>query len=48
MTGHAEPDATLHENMPPESECLQKPFHRDALIRKVRQTLDLAELQIRE
>jgi len=47
MTGHAEPDATLHENMPPESECLQKPFHRDALIRKVRQTLDLAELQIR-
>jgi len=47
MTGHAEPDATLHENMPPESECLQKPFHRDALIRKVRQTLDLAEVQIR-
>jgi PAS domain S-box-containing protein len=47
MTGHAEPDATLHENVPPDSECLQKPFHRDALIRKVRQTLDLAELQIR-
>ena len=48
MTGHAEPDATLRENIPPDSECLQKPFHRDVLIRKVRQTLDLAELQARE
>jgi DNA-binding NtrC family response regulator len=47
MTGHADPDATLHENVPPDGECLQKPFHRDALIRKVRQTLGLAELQIR-
>jgi two-component system cell cycle sensor histidine kinase/response regulator CckA len=47
MSGHAEPDALLHENIPPNSECLQKPFHRDALIRKVRQTLDLAELQVR-
>jgi CheY-like chemotaxis protein len=47
MSGHAEPEAMLHENIPPNSECLQKPFHRDALIRKVRQTLDLAELQVR-
>ncbi len=47
MTGHAQPGATLHENIPPDSECLQKPFHRDVLIRKVRQTLDLAELQVR-
>ena len=47
MTGHADPDATLDENIPPESECLQKPFHRDVLIRKVRQTLDLTELQVR-
>jgi two-component system cell cycle sensor histidine kinase/response regulator CckA len=47
MTGHAEPDALLHENIPSNNECLQKPFHRDALIRKVRQTLDLAELQVR-
>jgi two-component system cell cycle sensor histidine kinase/response regulator CckA len=42
MTGHAEPDATLRGNIPPGSECLQKPFHRDALLQKVRHTLDLA------
>jgi two-component system cell cycle sensor histidine kinase/response regulator CckA len=47
MSGHSDPDATLPENVPPDSECLQKPFHRDVLIRKVRQTLDLAELQVR-
>jgi two-component system cell cycle sensor histidine kinase/response regulator CckA len=47
MTGHAEPDATLHGNIPPDSEWLQKPFHRDILLRKVRQTLGLAELQVR-
>ena len=44
MSGHSDPDVTLGENVPPDSECLQKPFQRDALIRKVRQTLDLAEV----
>ena len=47
MTGHSEPDETLPENIPPDSEFLQKPFPRDVLIRKVRQTLDLAELHVR-
>ncbi len=47
MTGHLQPDATLPDNIPPDSEFLQKPFQRDALIRKVRQTLDLAELHVR-
>jgi two-component system cell cycle sensor histidine kinase/response regulator CckA len=47
MTGHSEPAETLHENVPPDSEFLQKPFQRDVLIRKVRQTLDLAELHVR-
>jgi DNA-binding NtrC family response regulator len=47
MTGHAEPYTTPHGNTLPEIECLQKPFHRDILIRKVRQTLDLADLQVR-
>jgi len=47
MTGHSEPDETLHESIPPDSEFLQKPFPRDVLIRKVRQTLDLAELHVR-
>jgi len=42
MTGHAESDGAIHGSLPPDSEFLQKPFHRDALIRKVRQTLDLA------
>jgi len=47
MTGHSEPDETQHENLPPDCEFLQKPFPRDVLIRKVRQTLDLAELHVR-
>jgi two-component system cell cycle sensor histidine kinase/response regulator CckA len=47
MTGHLQPDATLPENIPPDSEFLQKPFPRGVLIRKVRQTLDLAELHVR-
>jgi DNA-binding NtrC family response regulator len=47
MTGHSESDEALHENIPPDSEFLQKPFQRDVLIRKVRQTLDLAELHVR-
>jgi PAS domain S-box-containing protein len=46
MTGHAETDGTIHSSIPPGSEVLQKPFHRDTLIRKVRQTLDLAGQQI--
>jgi PAS domain S-box-containing protein len=45
MTGHSEVDEMPLEAVPPESECLKKPFHRDALIRKVRQALDLAEMQ---
>ncbi len=47
MTGHSELDETQHENLPPDCEFLQKPFPRDVLIRKVRQTLDLAELHVR-
>jgi two-component system cell cycle sensor histidine kinase/response regulator CckA len=46
MTGHAESDATLRGNIPPDSEFLQKPFHRNILLRKVRQTMDLAGLQV--
>jgi DNA-binding NtrC family response regulator len=47
MTGHSESVEALHENIPPDSEFLQKPFPRDVLIRKVRQTLGLAELHVR-
>jgi CheY-like chemotaxis protein len=47
MTGYSDPEETKHENIPPDSEFLQKPFPRDVLIRKVRQTLDLAELHVR-
>jgi two-component system cell cycle sensor histidine kinase/response regulator CckA len=47
MTGHTDPDGTHLEDIPPDNECLQKPFHRENLIRKVRQTLDFAELQVR-
>jgi len=46
MTGHADPDASLPGSDIPDTECLQKPFNRDGLIRKVRQMLDLAELQV--
>ncbi len=46
MTGHADPDASLPGSDIPEAECLQKPFNREVLIRKVRQALDLAELQV--
>ena len=45
MTGHSDLEKMPNETPPSDSECLQKPFHRDALIRKVRQTLDLAEMQ---
>ncbi len=47
MTGQADIEATPRGNTLRESEYLQKPFHRDALIHKVRETLDLAELQVR-
>ena len=47
MTGHSEVDEKPLEAVPSDSECLQKPFHRDTLIRKVRQALDLAEMQVR-
>jgi two-component system cell cycle sensor histidine kinase/response regulator CckA len=46
MTGHTEPDGSLHGSVPKDSEFLQKPFHRDTLIRKVRHTLDLAGQQV--
>ena len=46
MTGHTESDGSLHGSVPKDSEFLQKPFHRDALIRKVRHTLDLAGQQV--
>jgi DNA-binding NtrC family response regulator len=45
MTGHADLDETRHETLPSSYECLQKPFHRDTLIRRVRQTLDVVEMQ---
>jgi two-component system cell cycle sensor histidine kinase/response regulator CckA len=45
MTGHSHVDGTPHGAAPSDNECLRKPFHRDALINKVRQTLDLAEMQ---
>ena len=47
MTGHSDVDETPQEAVPSDDECLQKPFHRDTLIRKVRQTLDLAEMPVR-
>jgi PAS domain S-box-containing protein len=47
MTGQEELNATPRENTPRDGEYLQKPFHRDILIRKIRETLDLAELQAR-
>jgi two-component system cell cycle sensor histidine kinase/response regulator CckA len=47
MTGQADLEATPRGNALRETEYLQKPFHRDALIHKVRETLDLAELQVR-
>jgi two-component system cell cycle sensor histidine kinase/response regulator CckA len=47
MTGHADLEETPLEAIPSDSECLQKPFPRDVLIRKVRQTLDVAEMQVR-
>ena len=46
MTGHSDINETPQEAAPADSECLQKPFHRDTLIRKVRQALDLAEMQV--
>jgi PAS domain S-box-containing protein len=46
MTGHIESDGSLHGSVPKDSEFLQKPFHRDTLIRKVRHTLDLAGQQV--
>jgi PAS domain S-box-containing protein len=48
MTGHSAIAETPNEAIPSDSECLQKPFHRDALIRKVRQTLDVAEMQVQQ
>jgi len=45
MTGHSDLEKMPNETPPSDNECLQKPFHRDTLIRKVRQTLDLAEMQ---
>jgi PAS domain S-box-containing protein len=47
MTGQAELGASPREKTPSDSECLRKPFHRDILVRKIRETLDLAELQAR-
>src|ERR1700730_7251680 len=47
MTGHSDVDETPLEAVPSDSECLQKPFHRDTLIRKVRQALDLVEMPVR-
>jgi len=47
MTGHCDVDETPQDAVPSENECLRKPFHRDTLIRKVRQALDLAEMQVR-
>jgi two-component system cell cycle sensor histidine kinase/response regulator CckA len=45
MTGHSDLDETPHETLPSSYECLQKPFHRNTLIRRVRQTLDVVEMQ---
>jgi two-component system, cell cycle sensor histidine kinase and response regulator CckA len=47
MTGHSDVDETPQDAVPSENECLRKPFHRDTLIRKVRQALDLVEMQVR-
>jgi len=47
MTGHCDVDETPQDAVPSENECLRKPFHRDTLIRKVRQALNLAEMQVR-
>ena len=46
MTGHSDLDEMPREVLSSDSECLQKPFHRDTLIRKVRQTLDPSEIQV--
>ena len=45
MSGHSDPDAAPPDNIPPDCDFLQKPFHRAALIRKVRQVLDLVEVR---
>jgi len=47
MTGHSDVDEMQQDVVPSENECLRKPFHRDTLIRKVRQALDLVEVQMR-
>jgi two-component system, cell cycle sensor histidine kinase and response regulator CckA len=44
MTSQGDTNSPMIENIPPECEYLQKPLQRDALIRKVRQMLDLTEL----
>ena len=45
MTGHAERGLVPERALPPGTDSLQKPFRRDALLQKVREMLEPAELQ---
>lgn len=46
MTGHAELDAGVHGGLPEGAESLQKPFSRDALIKRVRQLMDTVQVPV--